>query len=135
MGSRAASRSEANHHHEKRVEFCSHRRAEKARSRKESSACSQNPDTSLNEGAGMKNPHSKILILTVACAFSAGARARLPTTGSIGPPLGKLDVVNGYPTPDTVKKLCDSMDFQRAVQAYLWALPHVAMGQTFRSGT
>ncbi|KAA9382283.1 DUF1254 domain-containing protein, partial [Neorhizobium galegae] len=33
----------------------------------------------------------------------------------------------GIPTPDTVEKLYDTMDFQRAVQAYLWAVPIVGM--------
>ena len=45
----------------------------------------------------------------------------LPTTGSIDKRIGKLEVRNGYPI--------DEMDFQRAVQAYLWALPYVSMGQ------
>ncbi|MEU6919205.1 DUF1254 domain-containing protein [Streptomyces olindensis] len=31
------------------------------------------------------------------------------------------------PTQDTVRKLYDSMDFQRAVQCYLWAIPIVGM--------
>ncbi len=54
---------------------------------------------------------------------------QLPTTGSIDSRLGKLEVVNGYPTDETVEKLYDALDSQRAVQAYLWALPYVAMGQ------
>ncbi|RVH11954.1 twin-arginine translocation signal domain-containing protein, partial [Sinorhizobium meliloti] len=33
----------------------------------------------------------------------------------------------GIPTPDTVEKLYDTMDFQRAVQGYLWAVPIVGM--------
>lgn len=39
--------------------------------------------------------------------------------------IGKLDVELGVPTPATVEKLFDEMDFQRACQAYLWALPTV----------
>ncbi len=35
------------------------------------------------------------------------------------------DFVNGYPTDETVVKLYDEMDFQRAVQAYIWAIPLV----------
>lgn len=57
------------------------------------------------------------------------AQAQLPSNGAIESPLGKLDIVNGYPSDATVKKLYDALDFQRAVQAYLWALPYVAMGQ------
>ncbi len=39
------------------------------------------------------------------------------------------DFANGYPTDKTVQKLFDEMDFQRATQAYLWALPIVSMAQ------
>ena len=36
--------------------------------------------------------------------------------------IGKLSFGNGYPSKDTATKLYDEMDFQRATQAYLWAL-------------
>jgi hypothetical protein len=36
------------------------------------------------------------------------------------------DFANGYPTDATVEKLYDERDFQRACQAYLWALPAVS---------
>jgi hypothetical protein len=39
------------------------------------------------------------------------------------------DFANGYPTMETVEKLFDEMDFQRATQAYLWSLPVVAFAQ------
>jgi hypothetical protein len=39
--------------------------------------------------------------------------------------LGKLEVVNGFPTPEAAQTLFDESDFQRATQAYLWALPAV----------
>jgi hypothetical protein len=35
----------------------------------------------------------------------------------------------GVPTPQTATKLYDEMDFQRAVQSYLWGLPIVGMEQ------
>ena len=35
----------------------------------------------------------------------------------------------GYPTAETVEKLYNEMDFQRATQAYLWALPLVAYAE------
>ncbi|HJZ19412.1 MAG TPA: DUF1254 domain-containing protein, partial [Bradyrhizobium sp.] len=44
--------------------------------------------------------------------------------------IGKLefthDFANGYPTDSTIDKLYDERDFQRACQAYLWALPAVS---------
>ena len=39
------------------------------------------------------------------------------------------DFANGYPTDETVEKLYDERDFQRACQCYLWALPIVSMAQ------
>jgi len=41
---------------------------------------------------------------------------------------GKLEFESGYPTDETVQKLYDELDFQRAVQAYLWALPMASYG-------
>jgi len=47
--------------------------------------------------------------------------------------IGKLsfthDFANGYPTTETVAKLFDERDFQRACQVYLWALPMVSLGE------
>ena len=40
--------------------------------------------------------------------------------------LGTLRYELGFPTPETTRKLFDEMDFQRAVQAYLWAYPAVS---------
>jgi hypothetical protein len=42
--------------------------------------------------------------------------------------IGKLIFESGYPTDETVQKLYDELDFQRAVQAYLWALPMASYG-------
>src|SRR5580765_5164222 len=36
------------------------------------------------------------------------------------------DFANGYPTDETVEKLYDERDFQRACQAYIWSLPAVS---------
>ena len=38
---------------------------------------------------------------------------------------GNLDFELGVPTKETVTKLYDEMDYQRACQLYLWALPIV----------
>jgi len=61
----------------------------------------------------------------------------LATTGvraeDIDTRIGKLsfthDFANGYPTKETVEKLFDERDFQRATQVYLWALPMVSVGE------
>jgi hypothetical protein len=44
----------------------------------------------------------------------------------IGPLEFTHDFANGYPTDETVEKLYDERDFQRACQAYIWSLPAVS---------
>ncbi len=34
---------------------------------------------------------------------------------------------NGFPSQDAVTKVYDELDYQRACQAYLWALPFVSV--------
>lgn len=70
-----------------------------------------------------------IIIAITGILVSTSFAQELPTTGAIDSQIGKLEIVNGYPTNATVKRLYDALDYQRAVQAYLWALPYVAMGQ------
>ncbi len=53
-------------------------------------------------------------------ATKAGPRAETVDTR-----IGRLDFELGVPTKETVAKLFDEMDFQRACQLYLWALPAV----------
>jgi hypothetical protein len=48
---------------------------------------------------------------------------------TVDSPIGKLDFELGVPTKETVTKLYDAMDFQRASQLYLWALPVVGFAQ------
>ena len=42
------------------------------------------------------------------------------------PRVGALRYELGFPTPESSRKLFDEMDFQRAVQAYLWGYPAVS---------
>jgi hypothetical protein len=53
----------------------------------------------------------------------------LPVTGSTESRIGPLAFEGGYPTDATVRRLYDEMDFQRAVQAYIWAVPLVGFAQ------
>lgn len=39
------------------------------------------------------------------------------------------DFANGYPTHETVEKLFDEIDFQRATQAYIWVISIVSFAQ------
>jgi hypothetical protein len=49
-------------------------------------------------------------------------------TETIDSRIGKLEFESGYPTEHTAQILYDELDFQRAVQAYLWALPMASYG-------
>lgn len=48
--------------------------------------------------------------------------------------IGKLNFESsGYPTSETVQKLYDEMDFQRASQAYIWGIPGVGLNEWRRA--
>ena len=49
--------------------------------------------------------------------------------GTVDTRMGKLTFENGYPSRKSVENLFDEMDFQRACQAYIWALPIVSMAE------
>ena len=62
-----------------------------------------------------------VAALMGALAFAAtGAHAE-----EINTRIGKIETINGFPTAEAAKKIFDESDFQRASQAYLWALPAV----------
>ena len=80
----------------------------------------------------MKTTYKQNLIaaaITCALASTSAFAEGLPTTGTLKSPIGKLEIKNGYPTDKTVTKLYDALDFQRATQAYIWALPYIAMAE------
>ena len=60
-----------------------------------------------------------------AVAFAtAGARAE-----DINTRIGTIQVENGYPSQESLDKLADEMDFQRACQAYIWGIPIVGIAE------
>lgn len=76
----------------------------------------------------MKIARRKILIATAlvgAMAFAAtGAHAE-----DIDTRIGKLEVESGYPSKESIAKLTDEMDYQRACQAYIWGIPIVGIAE------
>jgi hypothetical protein len=50
----------------------------------------------------------------------------LTDAGTVETRIGPLSFPQGFPTEETKRKLFDEMDFQRAVQAFLWAYPAVS---------
>src|SRR6476661_7558367 len=75
------------------------------------------------------------LSYTLLGAFAASIA--LAENQTVDSRIGKLefthDFANGYPTKETVEKLYDERDFQRACQAYLWAIPAVSFAQWQRA--
>ena len=53
--------------------------------------------------------------------------AELPTTGVFHSRIGDIELEHGYPSTSSAARLYDEIDFQRACQAYVWALPIMAM--------
>src|SRR5262245_52346965 len=64
-------------------------------------------------------------LLTSGAALILLASSPLAQAQSVDTHVGKLELDVGYPTKATAEKLYDEMDFQRATQAFLWALPAV----------
>ena len=70
------------------------------------------------------------LITTVAAVLLTGSSHAAETVSTrIGPLEFTHSFQTGYPTDATIRKLYDELDFQRAVQAYIWAVPMISMAQ------
>ena len=50
----------------------------------------------------------------------------MSTTNDVQTLIGVMNFERGYPTAETARKLFDELDYQRAVQAYLWGYPAVS---------
>ena len=61
-----------------------------------------------------------------AAPAASSAPAAASTADSVQTRLGALTFERGFPTAETTKKVFDEIDYQRAVQAYLWAYPAVS---------
>jgi len=84
--------------------------------------------------------HTVTKALSVVAIFVAMSLGTFVLAETVDTRIGKLDFELGVPTKETVAKLYDELDFQRACQLYLWALPTVDTVQlrlysTFVSGS
>src|SRR4029078_963114 len=81
----------------------------------------------LSNQANMKAASIRCLLATFVASSVLGENQAIDSR------IGKLefthDFANGYPTKETVEKLYDERDFQRACQAYLWAITAVSLAQ------
>jgi hypothetical protein len=57
----------------------------------------------------------------IVATMTASAEAQTTDTR-----IGRLSFPNGFPTEETTQKVFDELDYQRAVQAFLWAYPAVS---------
>jgi len=71
----------------------------------------------------MKKMTIMMAAICLSTMITASGRAETMQTR-----IGELQFASGYPTGKTVQILYDELDFQRAVQAYLWALPMASYG-------
>lgn len=73
------------------------------------------------------------LILAVVAVAALATPTFAQAQETLDTRIGKLsfthDFANGYPTDATLEVLFDTMDFQRACQAYLWGIPIVSFAQ------
>lgn len=81
---------------------------------------------------------SYFLIVAVCSSSSYSSaevfeRSSRALEGTVETRVGTLEFVNGYPSDETIDKLYNEMDFQRAVQAYIWGLPMVEMAEWARN--
>lgn len=81
----------------------------------------------------MRNGVAFLTSALLACAV-AGASVTLAQEASpfegdktVKTRIGDLNFESGYPTDETVQKLYDEIDFQRAAQAYIWGIPAVGL--------
>ena len=64
-----------------------------------------------------------VALVLIACA-GVHAQEKMETRDTR---IGKLVFERGYPDHETLEKLYDERDFQRACQAYQWSLPAISM--------
>jgi hypothetical protein len=70
-----------------------------------------------------------ISILTSVMLTLFGTSLSLAEEETVDTRIGKLTFESGYPSAETVQKLYDEMDFQRAAQAYIWGIPAVGLNE------
>ena len=70
-----------------------------------------------------------ICLLLTLPGLSAAAFGQETLEARIGKLSFTHDFATGYPTDETIARLFNEIDFQRASQAYIWSIPLVSMAQ------
>jgi len=66
-------------------------------------------------------------ILAAALVCSLAFATTVAQAKDIDTRIGKIKVESGYPSKESIDKLIDETDYQRACQAYIWGLPIVGL--------
>jgi hypothetical protein len=82
----------------------------------------------------LKTNHNFIKTLGIAVILLAISTSKTVCAQAVETRIGKLNFEHGVPTKKTSADLFDELDFQRACQAYLWAIPAVSIYQTVANG-
>lgn len=69
------------------------------------------------------------LIVRVVAPLACLAMALPLLAETVETRLGPIELQSGYPSVKSAEKIYDAIDFQRACQAYIWALPAIAMNE------
>jgi hypothetical protein len=67
-----------------------------------------------------------LISAAIASALAVPSAHAQTTPDSVTTRIGPLSFERGFPTEETKRKVFDEIDYQRAVQAYLWAYPAVS---------
>lgn len=68
-----------------------------------------------------------ILPALLLAACNQSTQTNIPNTDSVSSIENIYKLEGGYPAQDAIPKIYDELDYQRAVQAYIWATPLVGM--------
>ena len=78
----------------------------------------------------MKNLKKIQVLLPVILIASQALMSRLAVADTVSTRIGQVELTEGIPaSPQVAEQLFDASDFQRAAQAYVWALPIVGFAQ------
>jgi hypothetical protein len=78
----------------------------------------------------MKNLKKIQVLLPVILIASQGLMSRLAVADTVSTRIGQVELTEGIPaSPQVAEQLFDASDFQRAAQAYVWALPIIGFAQ------
>ena len=72
----------------------------------------------------MNSVHKQILVAVICALTTVTVNAQTPER--VETRIGTLNFERGFPTEETKQKVFDEIDYQRAVQAYMWAYPAVS---------